>query len=104
MIEKPESEEYLMAYVKNQQMIPCSVAHKGKCWENSLHSALKATWNFKKALSMVFLFSLLKERKKMTSLAIFLAKYIKFFKNPLIFIFVFNYFGKWLMCKVKNNP
>jgi hypothetical protein len=94
--------ELLQRFQRTKKVADCRNIHDHCCFIYGIVHGIKGVLNFKKFYILFFILSIIRNFKKYNTVTKFLTNYFKFFKNPLLYVFTFNFIGKYGFCLIKN--
>lgn len=101
--EEKSVKELLVIFKKNKKPVDCKYIHDHNCFIYAFFHAFKGALQFKKIYLIFFLIKIVKNFRKYNTLRKFFINYFRFFVNPLSYVFVFNFIGKFSFCTMKKN-
>ena len=100
--EKKSVEELVEIFKRTKECLDCKYVHDHTCIVYAFVHGFKGMVQFKKVYLLFFIFSFIRNFKKFNTFHKFLFRYYKFFKNPMLYVFFFNFIGKLSFCFMKK--
>ena len=101
--EEKSVRELLEIFKKNKKPVDCKYIHDHNCLIYAFLHGFKGVFQFKKIYLILFLVKIVRNFKKYNTPRKFILNYYRFFVNPLLYVFTFNFIGKICFCLMKKN-
>ena len=104
--EEKSIKELLEIFKKNKKPVDCKYIHDHNCLIYGLVHGFKGAMQFKKVYLVLFMIKILRNfrnLKKFNTLKKFSSSYYRFMVSPLLYVFTFNFLGKYFFCLIKKN-